>query len=261
MSQHLSNSVSAGRVLVEDVGRVRVLTLDNEAKLNSFDRAMLTQLTGAIIDADRDPNVGAIVVTGAGRAFCAGGDTSAMGSDMSATDSYDFLVEFVHPVKLALVESSTPTIAMINGAAVGAGLSIALACDLRVCVESAVLSAPYVRAGLVAGDGSAWLLPRLVGMGRALDLILTGRRISPDEALSWGLVNRVTAAVDLREETLALAATIADLPSRAVGESKRLIADSLNVSLRQALPRGGYGAAALQAGIEHRAVIEKLRGS
>jgi enoyl-CoA hydratase/carnithine racemase len=246
-------------VEIDNAGPVRILTMRNDGKLNAFDAPMLLGLVSAIADAETDPTVRVLILTGAGSSFCSGGDTSTMGSDPSPRSNRDFLLDKAHQVPLAIRRSPLPVIAMINGAAVGAGLDIALACDLRTCADDAVLLEGYVRAGLAAGDGGAWLLPRLIGAGRAADLLLTARRISATEAHAIGLVTQTHPAADLRDATLELAATLASHPPQALAEMKRLLHQNQTVGFETGLQLAADTVAVLQAGQEHHDAVARLR--
>ncbi|MFE9629018.1 enoyl-CoA hydratase/isomerase family protein [Streptomyces sp. NPDC006527] len=236
-----------------------VLTMRNPGKKNAFDAHLLDLLHGAITDASDDPAVRAIVLTGHGDAFCAGGDVSAMGGDQDATDHLDYLTSRIHRVPLDLMASPKPTIAMINGPAVGAGLDIALACDLRVAAESAVLREAYIRVGLAAGDGGAWLLPRIVGRGVALELLLTARPVRGEEAKRIGLVTESVPDSELRERTMALAARLAEMPPNALAAMKSLVNDCDGVTFEAGLRRSGHAVAVLQSSREHTEAIRALR--
>jgi len=247
------------KVLVEDAGAVRVITMSNPEKLNAFDEEMLIGTAAAMDAAAADDAVRVVVLTGAGRAFCAGGDTSTMGADLEAGENHDFLSRAVHRVPLAIRRCAKPVIAMVNGAAVGAGLDIALACDLRTVARGAALLEGYVRAGLAAGDGGAWLLPRIVGAGRAMELLLTARRISADEAVEIGLAASAHGPEELRDATLALAESIAAHPPRALAAMKRLVHQSNDVSFEVGLQLGASAVAILQDGAEHHDAVARLR--
>lgn len=246
------------RVETETVDSIRIITMINEGKLNAFDVPMLRGVRAAIEAADADDQVRVIILTGGGTAFCTGGDITTFGQNAPAEENLAFLTDEVHPVPHALRSSPKPTIAMINGAAIGAGLDIALACDMRFCVADAKLAEGYIRAGLAAGDGGAWLLPRMIGMPRAMDLLLSGRRIDPQEALSLGLVNQVVAADVLREATLDYARSLARNSPAAVRAMKRLVQQSMDVSFENGMQLAAHSVAVLMSGDEHRAAIEKM---
>ena len=247
------------KVLVEDLGAIRMITMNEPSKLNAFDAEMLEGLVAALEDAGRNETARVVVLTGAGRAFCSGGDTSAMGADVEAGDNLRFLSNAVHQVPLAIRRCPLPVIAMVNGAAVGAGLDIALACDARTVARGAALLEGYVRAGLAAGDGGAWLLPRLIGTGRALELLLTARRISADEAVQVGLATSAHDPESLRDATLELAASMAQHPPKALAAMKRLVHQSQEVGFEAGLQLGASAVAILQDGAEHRSAVEELR--
>ncbi|MEV5384449.1 enoyl-CoA hydratase/isomerase family protein [Streptomyces sp. NPDC052721] len=244
---------------VERAGPVTVLQLSNPGKKNAFDRHMLDRLTTELVRASRDPEVRVIVLTGSGDAFCAGGDISGMGDKSDATSHLTYLTDHIHTVSRTLISCPKPTIAMINGPAVGAGLDIALACDLRVAARSAVLREAYVRVGLSAGDGGAWLLPRIIGRGRALDLLLTARAVNAEEAEDIGLVTLAVPDAELRERTLALARRLHEMPPNALTAMKRLVNDCAETSFSTGLSLSAHSVAVLQSSDEHAEAIRRTR--
>jgi 2-(1,2-epoxy-1,2-dihydrophenyl)acetyl-CoA isomerase len=175
-------------------GAVAILTLDRAEVLNAFNEALTEALSATIADCAADTSVRALVITGAGRAFSAGQDLDdrlAMiekGGDLRLGDE---LRRRYHPVIAAIRTMRKPVIAAVNGVAAGAGLGLAVACDVRVAAASASFRAAWGRVGLVPDAGSAFFLPRLVGWGRALDMVLTGEPVNADEALRIGLATRV----------------------------------------------------------------------
>ncbi|MEU4348206.1 enoyl-CoA hydratase/isomerase family protein [Streptomyces sp. NPDC023838] len=246
-------------VEVERDGGVTLLRMRNPGKKNAFDRHLLDRLTSELARAGRDPATRVVVLTGAGDAFCAGGDITAMGGGTDATGRLDYLTEHIHAVSRALMDCPKPTIAMINGPAVGAGLDIALACDLRVAARSAVLREAYIRVGLSAGDGGAWLLPRLIGRGRALDLLLTARAMSADEAEHTGLVTLAVPDAELSERTLAPAHRLQDMPRNALTAMKRLVNDCAETSFGTGLNLSAHSVAVLQSSDEHAEAVHRTR--
>lgn len=213
-------------VILTDVDRathVATLTLNNPDKFNAFDIELVDEWADALRRLADDRDVHAIVVTGAGKAFCAGGDLARLGAELAPVERKRFLTDHVHRVERALRAVEQPVIAMINGAAMGAGLDMALLCDLRVAADEAKLGEAYVNLGLVPGDGGAWLLPRLVGPSRALELLLTGRVLTGAEAAEWGLVNRSVPRDRLAQETYALAERLAAGPQLAQRLIKRAV--------------------------------------
>jgi enoyl-CoA hydratase/carnithine racemase len=208
---------------VDRAAHVATLTLNKPDKLNAFDRELVDEWAAALRRLADDRDVHVIVVTGAGRAFCAGGDLTTLGEDLVPVERKRFLTDHVHRIERELREVEQPVIAMVNGAAMGAGLDMALLCDLRVAADEAKLGEAYVNVGLVPGDGGAWLLPRLVGPSRALELLWTGRVLTGAEAAEWGLVNRAVPREQLTAETFALAERLAAGPQLAQRLIKRAV--------------------------------------
>jgi 2-(1,2-epoxy-1,2-dihydrophenyl)acetyl-CoA isomerase len=220
-------------LLYEVKDRIATLTLNRPDKMNAFTGPMIDRWAWALGDAQRDPEVSVVVVTGAGRAFCAGGDVARMGEGKPAPlDHKNTLWEHIHRVPKALEVMDKPVIAMVNGVAVGAGMGMALMCDLRIASDSARFSTGYVRVGLVPGDGDTYFLPRLVGSARALELLWTADFVESAEAERLGIVNRVVPADRLAEETVALARRIAAGPQIPIRMIKRLVYQSLRLDLR-----------------------------
>jgi 2-(1,2-epoxy-1,2-dihydrophenyl)acetyl-CoA isomerase len=201
---------------------VSTITLNRPEKLNAFFGTMREDLLAALRESQSD----VVVLTGAGRAFCAGGDVEYMHSLQESGDTAAFrkLLEAGRDVVLQIASMPKPVIAAVNGVAAGAGCNLALACDYRIASENAKFSQSFVKIGLHADWGGTWFLPRLVGPGRALELLLTGRMVGPGEALELGMVDRV--AVDAVAEAQALAQAIAQAPSQAVVSMKRALAAS-----------------------------------
>lgn len=208
---------------VDRATRVATITLNKPEKLNAFDRELVDQWAAALDELAADRDVHAIVVTGAGKAFCAGGDLSTLAEDLGPLGRKEFLRDHVHRVARALRDVEQPVIAMVNGAAMGAGLDMALLCDLRIAASEAKIGEAYVNLGLVPGDGGAWLLPRLVGPARALELLWTARVLTGDEAAEWGLVNRAVPREELAAETYKLAERLAAGPQLAQRLIKRAV--------------------------------------
>ena len=197
---------------------VAVLTLDNPDQRNAMSDEMTASWVAAVDELAADRSVRAVVVTGAGSAFCSGGNTSWIASEPDAT--VDELRERMLPFYrawLSIRRLEVPTIAAINGPAIGAGLCLALACDLRYAASGARMGVPFVKLGMHPGMAATYLLPEAVGSAHARDLLLTGRLVEADEALRLGLVSRVLEPGSFHEEVLDVAAgvaTTAPIPSR-----------------------------------------------
>ena len=244
-----------------DAYGVGTLTLNRPELLNAFDLNMIGAWRGALESAEADERVKVVVVTGAGRAFCAGGDFEEMAkfSDMDALERKNFLYRNVHRIPLALERTEKPVIAAINGAARGAGLDMALMCDMRLMAQSATLAETYINVGLIAGDAGSWFLPRLIGTARALELFWTGRVVGAQEAERIGMVNRVVPDADLLAETHELARTIASKPQQAVRFFRRAVYQSQTMSLPTHLDMVSSHMAVLEDLPEHRAGIAAFR--
>jgi|SRR5215212_686066 len=202
---------------------VATVTLNRPEKLNAFTGTMREDLLAALHSCESNEDVRVVVITGAGRAFCAGGDVEFMSELQQRGDTAAFrkLLDAGRDVVLQIVTMEKPVIASINGVAAGAGCNLALACDYRIASDQAKLGETFVRIGLVPDWGGTWLLPRLVGRSRALEIAMTGRMVAAAEAVAIGMIDRITA--DLAAETKALAGAIAVSPPLAVAAIKRTL--------------------------------------
>ncbi len=228
--------MSEPQMLYRTEGNVAILTINRPEAKNSFSPEMLTLWRQFLEEAKLDNQVRVIVVTGKGDTFCSGGDIREMAEGrLRSWDMKRFLWEGVHRIIFALEDLDKPVIAAINGAAMGAGLDMAIMCDLRVCSDRAKLSESYILLGIVPGDGGAYFLPRLIGIGKALELLFTGDILSPREALEIGLVNRVVDHDRLMEETMMLAERIASKPPLAIRMAKRAVYQGQTSTLRSHL--------------------------
>ena len=221
-------SETPSELLVTHDGAVQTITLNRPDVLNALDLAMHERLAAAL-DRAAQPDVRALVITGAGRGFCVGQDVGEFPRDAAAVG--ELLSRHFNPAIRALRGLPKPVIAAINGPAAGAGLALALACDLRLAAASASLVPAFGRIGLVPDSGLSHTLPRLIGSAAAFDWIVSGRRIAAPEAEALGLVTRVVEDADLAAETAALAAELAAGPTAAIGLTKQLIGRSLESSL------------------------------
>ncbi|HSK95438.1 MAG TPA: enoyl-CoA hydratase-related protein [Euzebyales bacterium] len=197
-------------VLVERQGRVAVITLNRPAKLNAVTREMADAYAAQMRAADRDPDVGAIVVTGAGRGFCAGADLGILAAGADALSEFLPVPEDLPQMVLDL---PTPVIAAVNGPVAGVGFAYMIGSDIRFAAQGATMSTTFARLGLVAEYGLSWLLPRLIGVQAALDLLLTGRTFDADEATRIGLVQEVLPPERLLDHAIAYGQQLADTTS------------------------------------------------
>jgi enoyl-CoA hydratase/carnithine racemase len=244
---------------VDTASGVATLTLNRPERRNAFDVELVDSWAAGLADLASDERVGAIVVTGAGTAFCAGGDLATLAEDAAPLARKQFLRDHVHRVARTLANVEQPVIAMVNGAAMGAGLDMALLCDLRIAAADAKLGEAYVNVGLVPGDGGAWLLPRLVGPARALELLWTGRVLTGAEAAEWGLVNRAVPAERLGDETYQLAGSLAAGPRLAISLIKRAVYAGMAQDLASHLDMISSYMALAQADEAFTAAVAKLR--
>lgn len=215
---------------------VGIIVLNRPQAKNAFTLEMIETWAGALRSARTDPDVRVVVVTGAGDAFCSGIDLSVLagvGDDPAALKA--MLSDGVHEVARAVDELSKPIIAAVNGVAVGAGMDMALMCDIRVLTQSARMSEAYIRVGLVPGDGGCYYLPRLVGMAKALELLWTGDVVDADEALRIGLATKVYPDASFVAEYQAFAGRLAAQPPLNVAMIKRAAQQSAHTDLRTAL--------------------------
>jgi enoyl-CoA hydratase/carnithine racemase len=220
-------------ILYEVKENIAFITLNRPEAKNAFSPEMLRLWREYLETAKADDVVRVIIVTGKGDTFCSGGDIKDMAEGkLRSWDMKRFLWDGVHRIVLTLEDLDKPVIAAINGAAMGAGLDMALMCDLRVVSNKARLAESYIAMGLVPGDGGAYFLPRLVNTSKALELLLTGDALNAEEALGLGIVNKVVPHEHLMEETIKLAQKIADKPPLAVRMMKRAVYQAQASSLR-----------------------------
>ncbi|HEY6963384.1 MAG TPA: DUF4389 domain-containing protein, partial [Gaiellaceae bacterium] len=208
-------------VEVTEGGGVLTITLNRPDVLNALNRDVHQGIHDALQQAAADDGVRAVVITGAGRGFCVGQDLQEFSS--GAGDVAQNLRENYHRNVLAIRGLQKPVIAAVNGAAAGAGMSLALACDVRIAARSASFVPAFIKIGLVPDSGGTWLVRRLLGTARAFEWLTTGRRLGADEARDWGLVSEVVADEEFEHRTHEVAQLFAAMPTRAVARTKRLL--------------------------------------
>lgn len=228
-------------LLYEVSDRVATITFNRPERMNTITPTMLGRLSDRLLAADADPEVRAIVITGNGRAWCAGLDVGAaasgdgIGGDGGAGATGEFDLRDAPPVVLHKID--TPTIAALNGGAAGYGMDLALGCDLRIAADTAKLSAAYTARGLVPESGGTWLLPRIIGWSRAAELLFTARTLDAAEALEFGLVSRVVPGDDLESAARQVAAEVAANAPLAVRAAKRLMRHAMSEGLEDHVQR------------------------
>ncbi|MFO1352287.1 MAG: enoyl-CoA hydratase-related protein [Gammaproteobacteria bacterium] len=223
-----------------------IITLNRPANANAMDGAMIRELMDVAIRCDEDAAIRAVLITGNGKLFSAGGDLkafAAFGGDIGP--KIKELTTYLHAAISRFARMDAPVIAAVNGMAAGAGMSLALACDLAIAAESAQFTMAYTAAALSPDGSASYYLPRLVGLRRAQELMLTNRRLSAREALEWGMINRVVADGDLMSEARAFAQSLAHGPTLAYGSVKKLLCETFNRPLETQMEMESRGIAAM----------------
>jgi len=220
-------------IIYEKTEKIAMITLNRPERLNALDRLMAEELLDALTDCQQDERMRVLLITGAGRAFCAGGDVKAMKEslDKASGNFLQKLLQVLNQVILAIRSMPKPVVAIVNGHAVGAGFNLALACDLCIASADAKFRQAFASLGLVPDTGGTYLLPRLVGLHRAAQLAFLDEVLTAQEAQVWGLINRVAPAETLMEEAWAWAEKLADAPTPALGRAKTLMQQGLSNDL------------------------------
>ena len=218
-------------------GGVAVLTLNRPDRLNSFTRAMHIEVRDALTRVQADQSVRVLVLTGAGRGFCAGQDLADRAVDPGATsvDLGASVEEFYAPLVLTLKNLPMPVICAVNGVAAGAGANLALACDIVLAAQSASFIEAFSKLGLIPDTGGTWHLPRLIGHARAMGLAMLGEKLSAEKAEAWGLIWRCVPDETLMDEALAMAKHFAAAPTKGLAFTKRAFQASYANTLEQQL--------------------------
>ena len=242
-------------------GDVAVITMNRPDRFNAIGIEMSAALVDALTRAGKEAR--SVVLTGEGKAFCSGADLAELidSYEKEGPDLGRVLDQVFHPVVNALTECSVPTIAAVNGVAAGAGLGVALGCDLRVMATSASMTSAFTAIGLAPDSGSTWLLPAHIGVARALELTLTNRRVRAEEALDLGLCTEITDDEAVVDRAMAMAASLADLVPDSLVTTRRLIRASGAMGFQDALAAEREQQARLGSTPEHvegvRAFLEK----
>jgi enoyl-CoA hydratase/carnithine racemase len=247
--------------------RIATITLNRPERMNAFTWEMTDAWADALIEAQHNDAVHVVIITGAGKAFCSGGDIQNMGErqDRTPLQRKEELAGHVQRIPLTLEAMDKPVIAAINGAATGAGMDLALQCDLRFAASSARLGETYVRVGLVPGAGGTWFLPRLVGTAKALELFWTGEIIDAAEAERLGIVNKVLPDDQLMSHVRDIAVKIARGPQLSIRFIKRAVYQGARIDLRTSLDLISSHYAVVSSSADHKeavaAYLEKRKPS
>lgn len=237
---------------------VATVALTRPESMNSLDTAAKEALLQAVTRAGEDDAARCVVITGSGKAFCVGQDLKEHAEKLQAgevEELWSTVERHYSPIALRIATMAKPVVASVNGAAAGAGMSIAMACDWRVMSESASFSTAFAGIGLSCDTGSSWTLPRLVGRTKAMELLLWPRKVEADEALDIGLVNWAVPADDLAAETARIAARLAAGPTGAFAAIKQAVAFSATHPLEESLAFEGTQMAATGSTEDHRNAV------
>lgn len=230
-------------LLVEKKDGVAILTLNRPDKLNAFNDELTFKIQDALKEAEKDPTVRAIVLTGAGRGFCSGQDLqnrSFSDNSKERPSLGDSIRRRYNPIILKLRKMEKPIVAAINGVAAGAGASLAFACDFRISADSASFVQSFTRVGLVPDSGATFILPRLIGLTKAFELMCLAEKIDAKTALELGLINKMVPQEQLMTEAMALATRLAKGPTKAFGLTKRAVNKSIFPDLEELLENEAY---------------------
>ena len=228
------------QLMVELDGAVATIRLNNPEKLNALSPTMTRELIDALGSLGTDSSVRAIVLTGEGRGFSAGADLGALKEPYMRGERPKpsaFLKDGYNRLIPLITDTPKPVIAAINGVVAGAGISVALACDLRICSDQASFSSAFVKIGLIPDAGSSYFLPRTIGMAKALELAIIGDKLDAPAALEIGLVGTVVPAPELQGRAHDLAIRLAEMPTTAIGLIKRMFREATTLTLPEAMDR------------------------
>ena len=225
-------------ILISNENNIRIISLNRPKKLNAITLEMATELNSAIQDAANEAAVKCLVITGKGRAFSSGGDVDEMGEYLpKAGDLFYQLTEQIHDSFSTLLTMPKPVLNSLNGIIAGGAIGIALAGDYRIANKSTKLLSAHFKRGFVPAGGATYILPRLIGLARTQTLFFGGKTLNSGEMLEWGLVHEVIEDEYLNEKTMEMAQKLADGPTNAIAETKKLLIDSDTLSLKQELER------------------------
>ena len=250
-------------VLYEQDDRIVKITLNRPDTRNALSGDIIEGLVEYIQKADKDKNVGCVILTGAGKSFSSGGNLQEI-KDMTTKDQMtqaqleDWYRFGIQKIPLTMNSIDVPVVAAVNGHAIGAGNDLCTMCDIRIAGEDAKFSESFLRIGIIPGDGGSWFLPKIIGLARANEMILTCDVLDANKALDWGLVSKVVPNENLLVEAQQLAKKIASQPPEASRRAKRLLRMSQNVPLQDALEMAASQQSMLQQLDDHREAIEAL---
>lgn len=250
-------------VLYEQNKRIVTITLNRPDTRNALSGDIIDGLVDSFKKADRDKNVGCVILTGAGKSFSSGGNLQEI-KDMTTKDNMsqsqleDWYRFGIQKIPLTMNSIDVPVVAAINGHAIGAGNDLCTMCDIRIAAEDAKFSESFLRIGIIPGDGGSWFLPKIIGLSRANEMILTCDVLNAEKALAWGLVSQVVSNEELLKKANEIATKISEQPPEASRRAKRLLRMSQNVPLDKALEMAASQQSILQMMDDHREAIDAL---
>ena len=244
-------------ILLVKKKNMAILTLNRPEVLNAFSLEMRQDIGQALQEISEDDDIRAVIITGAGRAFSAGGDMKSWG-DSKDTNIMETITKAAHRAITNLITLEKPVIAMVNGDAIGAGCNLALACDLVIASENARFGEVFVKVGLGPDWGGAYLLPRLVGLAKAKELIFTGKIISAKEACEIGLINHVVSNEDLEMEVMKLAEKLSNMATKAIGMGKIFLHKAWNMDIHEVLEYEAQMQSELMKTTDHQNAVKSF---
>ena len=250
-------------IIYEQDQRVVTITLNRPDTRNALSGDLIDGLINALEKANRDKNVGCVILTGAGKSFSSGGNLQEIKNmttkdNMSQSQLEKWYRFGIQKIPLTMNAIDVPIVAAVNGHAIGAGNDLCTMCDIRIAGEDAKFSESFLRIGIIPGDGGSWFLPKIIGLSRAAEMILTCDVLDAEKALNWGLVSQIVKNEELIIQAKKIANKIASQPPEATRRAKRLLRMSQNVSLDNALEMAASQQSILQMMDDHREALDAL---
>ena len=250
-------------IIYEQDHRVVTITLNRPDTRNALSGDLIDGLINALEKANKDKNVGCVILTGAGKSFSSGGNLQEIKNmttkdNMSQSQLEDWYRFGIQKIPLTMNAIDVPIVAAVNGHAIGAGNDLCTMCDIRIAGEDAKFSESFLRIGIIPGDGGSWFLPKIIGLSRAAEMILTCDVLDAEKALNWGLVSQIVKNEELIIQAKKIANKIASQPPEATRRAKRLLRMSQNVSLDNALEMAASQQSILQMMDDHREALDAL---
>lgn len=250
-------------VLYSVADRIATIALNRPETRNALSEEVIAALVLALETADSDPAIDCVILTGEGPGFCSGGNIKQIKAltaeqHMSPMELETWYKTQIQRIPLTMDRMSVPVIAAVRGHAIGAGCDLACMADIRIAADDAVFAESFLRVGIIPGDGGAWLLPRIIGMAKASQMMLTGEFIDANTAERYGLVSEIVPVASLMERAQALAHKVAQYPPSAIRKTKRLIKDARDVSLAEHLDQAAIWQGVLQQMDDHREAIDAI---